>query len=347
MSVPASHIVRRRLGIAARRLDTVDPNRAIGGLLDRSFPLPVGDPRYGDNALCPGDLAIQPSFSELDKDSLRLALEPLGPQAPPLSRRNETSREVRRLVSACYGNDALRWFDCRSEPWRGSMIDGNAKFGAWFGASFGRDEPRQVKAYYEMNAAQIGSLPHNLQHAARVAMKMLPQLEPLFVAIGCGPRGGAMRVYFYHRGPLRLLDLEPLMHRLGIGHQLPSLLTCLGLITGGRFVLDGPIISLRDTRKGIEMKLELLLGSFPDPPSQMHGLIQMFLAERPRSQQALRHWLRAMTPDEHTSPGDMSVIGVRVRPELGARLNIYFRPQGYDQPPSAITRGPVMHRAMA
>ncbi|WP_428267249.1 hypothetical protein [Haliangium sp.] len=347
MRVPASRIVRRRLGIAARRLDTMDPSQAIGDLIDRSFPLPAGDPRYGDNSLAPGDLAIQPSFSELDKDNLRLALEPLGPRVTPLARRNETSREVRRLVSACYGGDALRWYDRRSEDWRGSAIDGRAKFGAWFGASFGKGEPRQIKAYYEMNPAQINSLPHNLQHAARVAMRMLPQLEPLFVSIGCGPRGGAMRVYFYHRGPLRLLELEPLMHRLGIGHQLPSLLTCLGLITGGRFVLDGPVLSLRDTRRGIEMKLEILLGTFPDPPQQMHGLIQMFLAQRPRSQHALRSWLRAMTPDDYTSPGDMSVVGVRVRPELGARLNIYFRPAGYDQPPSAPTRGPVAHRALA
>lgn len=348
MHIPASQIVRRRLGIAARRLDTMDPTPLIGGLLDRSFELPAGDPRYQENALTPGSFPLEHSFSELDRRSLRLSLQPLGPQATPLSRRNETSREVRRLVDAAYGRDALHWFDRRSEPWRGSTIDGRAQFGGWFGASFGRSGPGQLKAYYEMTPDQVEALPANLQHAARVAMQMLPGLVPIFTSVACSPRAGAMRIYFFHRGDLRLLDMEPLMHRLGVGHQLPGMLTALGLILGGRFTLpDGSVVlSLRDTRKGLEMKLEVLLGGFPDPPRQMHGLIQMHLAQRPESQRALRHWMQAMTPDEYPSPGPMSVVGVRIRPELGARLNIYFRPVGYERPPSMNHRGVPVRRAL-
>jgi hypothetical protein len=348
MREPASKLIRRRLGVAARRLDTLDPNAVVGPLIDRSFHLPIGDSRYGDNSLMPGSLPLEHSFSELDKRSLRMAMEPLGPDATPLARRNEASREVRRLVNQAYGGEALRWFDRRSEAWRGSAIDGSARFGGWFGASFGRQGMRQVKAYYEMTPDQIDALPPNLQHAARVAMRMVPGLVPIFSSVACGPRAGAIRIYFFHRGNLRLLDLEPMMHRLGVGHQLSSLLTALGLILGGRFELpDGStVVSLRDTQKGIEMKLEILLAGFPDPPRQMHGLIQMHLAQRPNSQQALRYWLQAMTPDEYSSPGDISVIGVRVRPELGARLNIYFRPVGYDRPPSSVSRGGMAPRPL-
>ena len=51
------------------------------------------------------------------------------------------------------------------------------------------------------------------------------------------PAAARSGVYFFHRGELRLLALEPLMNRLGIGHQLPSLLAAVGVILGGRFVL--------------------------------------------------------------------------------------------------------------
>ena len=33
-----------------------------------------------------------------------------------------------------------------------------------------------------------------------------------------------------------------------------------------------------------------------------------------------------MTPDDESGPGDMSVVGVKVNPQMPARLAIYFRP---------------------
>ncbi|MEM7307051.1 MAG: hypothetical protein AAF682_10300 [Planctomycetota bacterium] len=333
---PAATAVRRRLSIASRRLGTSDPSAAIGGLLDRTFELPLGDPRYGNNALVPGSMPLEHSFSEVAGQSLRLDLEPLGPGAAPISRRNEANREMRRLVQQSFGKRALDWFDERSEPWRGADLAGNASFGAFFGAGFDGRGLQEAKVYYELGPGQLEELPPNLRHATRTAMASLPGLQPLFVSVGCGRARGSQRVYFTHRGDLRLLELEPLMNRLGIGRQLPSLLTSIGLVLGGRFVLpEGAVVlGLRDTSKGMEMKLEILLSGVSDPPREMHGLIKMHLAQRPESHRAFQQWFQAMTPDEFANPGDISVVSARVTPAAGARLSVYFRPVGYDAAPS-------------
>jgi hypothetical protein len=235
-------------------------------------------------------------------------------------------------VSQNYGRGALEWFDRQSEPWRASHIHGDAKFGAWFGAGFDESGLQECKAYYELGPGQLDALPPNLLHATRVATACLPGLVPIFVSVACGRSQGAVRVHFYHRGDLRLLDLEPLMNRLGIGHQLPSMLTAVGLILGGRFVLaEGSVIlGLRDTTRGLELKLDILIPGVADPPREMHGLIQMLLAERPENARALHNWLQAMTPDTADSAGDICVVSVRVNPAMGGRLTLYFRPVGYD-----------------
>jgi len=247
---------------------------------------------------------------------------------------------MRRAVNMCFGRNALQWFDQRSEPFRGGQLSGKARFGAWFGAGFDENGMSESKVYYELEPGQLGDLPPNLQHAAQVAMACLPGLTPIFTSIACGRGQGGQRIYLYHRGELRLLDLEPLMNRLGVGQQLPSILSALGLVLGGRFVLpDGSVIlGLRDTSKGIELKLDILLPYVPDPPEEMPELIQMLLSQRPDSERAFRQWTQAMTPDGYGGPGRISVVSARVRPNLGSRMTVYFRPVGYDQPPSREAR---------
>ncbi len=335
-NVRASEVARRRLTIASRRLGTHDPVQTIGAMLDRSFELPLGDPRYGENCLTPGHMPLEHSYSELMGSSLRLDLEPLGPSASPQARQQEAGREMRRIVNQSFGAPALKWFDSRSEAWRGSRIHGGARFGAWFGGAFDQGGVQEAKVYYELGPNQLDDLPANLQHASRVAMACLPGLTPIFTSIACGRAAGAQRVYFFHKGDLRLLDLEPLLNRLGIGQQLPSLLAATGVVLGGRFVLpEGSVIlGLRDTSKGMELKLDVLLGGVADPPQQLRELVNLTLAERPQSQRALQTWMQAMTPDDEKDPGDISVLSFRVRPEMGARLSIYLRPVGYDARPS-------------
>jgi hypothetical protein len=334
MSTPrAADVAKRRLTLAARRLGTTNPVDAIGALIDRSFDLPLGDPRYGKNELTPGTMALEHSFSEMAGQSLRLDLEPLGPHASPHSRQQEASREMRRLVQANFGRPALEWFDRRSEPWRGMGIHGNARFGAWFGMGADPSGLQEAKVYYELRPGELDGLPPNLQHAARVAMASLPSLVPIFTSIACGRRRGAQRLYFFHRGDLRLLDLEPLLHRLGVGHQLPSLLAAAGVVLGGRFILpEGSVIlGLRDTQKGIEMKLDVLVPGVPDPPQQMTGLLNLAMSDRPQSQRLLQQWLQAMTPDDEDGPGRISVVSFRVQPRLSTRCSLYIRPNGYTQ----------------
>lgn len=332
-TLPAAAVAKRRLTMASRRLGTKNPAEAIGGLLDRSFALPLGDPRYGENELTPGHFPLEHSFSEVSTNALRLDLEPLGPGATPMSRQQETSREVRRLVGQNFGHSALRWFDDRSEPWRRTSPRAGDRFGAWFGMGVDPYGLQEAKAYYELRDGDVTNLPPNLQYAARVAMDSLPGLIPIFTSIACHRRHGSQRLYFFHQGDLRLLDLEPLLNRLGIGRQLPNLLAAVGVVLGGRFVLpEGSVIlGLRDTDKGMELKLDVLLAGMPDPPPQMYDLLNMVMAERPHSQTELRRWVQAMTPDELDGPGHISVVSFRVREEVPTRCSIYLRPSGYTQ----------------
>ncbi len=351
--IRAADVAKRRLSIAARRLGAVDPVPAIGDLLDRSFDLPLGDPRYGANELTPGSFPLEHSFSEVASDALRLDFEPLGPRSSPLAKQQEASREMRRLVQTNFGTPALSWFDERSEPWRRSHLSGAARFGAWFGMATDPAGLQEAKVYYELRPGDLECLPANLQHAGRVAMATLPGLVPIFTSIACGRKRGAQRLYFFHRGELRLLDLGPLLQQLGIGGQLPSLLAATGVVLGGRFVLpDGSvIIGLRDTTRGIELKLDVMIAAFPDPPTQMYDLMRLAMSERPSSLRALSHWAQALTPDDAEGPGSISVASFRVQPESGLRCSIYVRPNGYEQvgrraqPPGAgrgHTERPVM-----
>jgi hypothetical protein len=329
----ASELAKRRLSMASRRLGTKNPVGAIGGLLERSFHLPLHDPRYGNNLLTPGKFPLEHSFSEVAGNALRLDMQPLGPEATPHSRQQEASREMRRLTAQNYGREALHWFDQRSERWRSGMSHGDSRFGAWFGLATDAYGLQECKVYYEMRESDIENLPPNLKQATHIAMAILPGLVPIFTSIACGRNRGAQRIYFFHRGDLRLLDLEPLLNQLGIGKQLPSLLAATGVIFGGRFVLPegSVIIGLRDTHKGFEMKLDVLVAGLPDPPQQMYQLLNMVLSERPSAQTNLQRWVQAMTPDDLAYPGEIGVISVRVMQDTPARCSLYLRPSGYEQ----------------
>ena len=340
----ASDLTKRRFELASRRLGTKNPAEAIGGLLDRSFHLPAGDPRYGNNLLTPGKFPLEHSYSEVAGNAFRLDMQPLGPEATPHARQQEASREMRRLTQQNYGAQALNWFDQRSERWRAGMSHGDSRFGAWFGMATDSHGLQECKVYYEMRENDIDALPPTLKHAARISMQMMPSLVPIFTSIACGRNRGAQRVYFFNQGDLRLLDLEPLLNQLGIGKQLPSLLAAAGVIFGGRFILPegSVIIGLRDTSKGIEMKLDVLVAGMPDPPQQMYQLLNMVLAERPSSQMGLQRWVQAMTPDHADNPGEIGVISIRVLQDTPARCSLYLRPSGYDQM-GRLSDGPGSH----
>src|SRR5260370_38092211 len=98
-----STLVRKRLGDAARALWVTDPSQYVGGLLERTFWLPAGDPKYADNALSPGAVPCEPRFSEETPRVLQFTIEPLAPGTSPVSRRGAATRGRRRPVNPHFG----------------------------------------------------------------------------------------------------------------------------------------------------------------------------------------------------------------------------------------------------
>jgi hypothetical protein len=327
-----SEVVKGRIQTAAQSLGASSPVGYVGRLLDDTFALPPGHPAYANNYLAPRAVPFESSFSEQEPGVLRFTIEPLGPRSSPGSRRDESTREMRRLVGSIFGHDALRWFDEHSEEWRGMNGFSRLRFGAWFGAGTDHDGLHSSKVYYELLPGQLEALPPALAGIARVAMETLPQLTPLFTTIVCRRHIGNQRLTFGHRGPLQLTDLQPLMQRLGLAHQLPSLMQVVGLALGGRFDLpeNGVLLGLADTPDGPELKLEILLGMLPDLPPSFLNLLALGLAERPRHLSALKGWIEAFTPPSDDTPGDFSVMSVRVTPVLPARVSLYLRPVELD-----------------
>jgi hypothetical protein len=323
----ASH-VKQSLAQASRALGVRDPLPIMGPLIERTFYRPDDDLAYADNQLTPGAVPFEPSFSESEPDTLRFTIEPLGPGASPVARRDEATREMRRLISPFFGRDALHWFDARSEEWRGFGGLGWMNYGAWFGSAFDEDGLFAAKIYYELVPAQIDALAPRLARLTRMVMTEMPTLSPIFTSIGCKKDAASQRVTFLHKGPLALTALGPLMNRLGIGHQLPSLMRVVGVALGGRFELPngGVLVGMRDTSEGVEMKLEILLAAVPDLPARFLDLLRLGLAERPRQVAALERWLSAFGVDDASEQGHFSVLSVRVTPTSPARISLYVRP---------------------
>ncbi|MEM6252895.1 MAG: hypothetical protein AAF821_08230 [Cyanobacteria bacterium P01_D01_bin.156] len=324
----AANAIKYRVQQAAETIGASNPLPYVGGLLDRSFQLPVGDQKYAQNTLAPGTIPFEPSFSAREPKTLRFVIEPLGPGVLPVSRRDESTREMRRLVNSQFGPEALHWFDQSSEEWRSLFGNPTLTYGAWFGNSYDRDGLHSSKVYYEIHPNQINSLPSALQQLARTAQSYLPDLVPIFTTISCQRNSGRQRLTFLHWKPVRLSELNPLMTHLGLEHQMSAVMQVFGLSLGGRFSLPARslFIGLAGSLKDPEVKLEVALGMLPDFPPEFLKLLTLGLAERPRELQSLQRWLQAFTPDTHGWPGQFSVLSVIITPHNPAKVSLYLRP---------------------
>src|SRR6185295_7470856 len=139
----------------------------------------------GANSLVPGAAPLEPSFSELEPKVLRFTVEPLGPFAGAVDRRDESTREMRRLVRDFFGRDALHWFDEQSEEWRDSGSGSRLQYGAFFGSSYDHDGLYSSKVYYETQPNQLSALPPALLALVATALRAMPNLVPLFTSIAC------------------------------------------------------------------------------------------------------------------------------------------------------------------
>jgi len=343
VTTPLAVSVAQRLRRAARKLNTADPTRIIQPLLTKTFALPAGDPRYASNSLIPGAAPLEPSYSELEPRFLRFTLEPLGPTAGPVERRDETTREMRRLVRDFMGRDAVHWFDEASEEWRDSGTGSRLHYGAFFGTSYDSDGLSSSKVYYETTPNQITALPPALFRLVTTAMSTMPNLAPLFTSIACRRHHGSQRMTFLHRGVLRLLDLAPLLDQLGLSGQLAGLMQTVGLALGGRFELpdNSVLIALEDGEHGPEFELYVLLGMVPDVPRNFLDLLAMGLTERPRELNAMIRWLGAFTPESGDWPGNFSILSVRTSPHGSPRVSLYLRPVGFEIPVQAGEQQPA------
>jgi len=219
-----SDVMLGLLGRAAERLDVADPRPFVGRIFQRSFSLPADDDRYARNILTPGAAPLEPSFSEEEPNKLRFTMEPLPLDASPHERTLESSREMRNLVGPLFGPEALRWFDARSEEWRGVTSPPGIRYGAFFGTSYDRNGLSASKVYYEMTPNQIHVLPPTLAKLAWRAMQIMPRLIPIFTSITCSRNSGRQRITFAHVGALSLNNLLPLMRAIGIERQHPKLM---------------------------------------------------------------------------------------------------------------------------
>jgi len=335
--------VSHRLKTAARALNTADPTDVIQPLINRTFALPAGDPRYAANSLVPGAAPLEPSYSELEPRVLRFTLEPLGPSAGPMDRRDESTREMRRLVRDFFGHDAVHWFDEASEEWRDSGSGSRLHYGAFFGTSYDSDGLAASKVYYETTPNQLTALPPDLMRVIAVALQSLPNLTPLFTSITCRREIGTQRMTFLHRGVLRMMDLAPLLTRVGLADQLSGLMQTFGLALGGRFELpdNSVLIAIESGPHGPEVELYVLLGMVPDVPHNFLDLLAMGLTERPRQLNAMLKWLGAFTPENGDWPGNFSVLSARTSRRGGPRVSLYLRPMEFEIAGSAVEQKPA------
>ena len=328
---PLSEKVTQRLAQAARALGAADPTPPLADLIGRTFPMPAGDQRYARNALTPMAAPFEPSFSEMQPAKLRFTIEPLPPQASGTDRRDEATREMRRLVGAFLGRDTLRWFDERSEPYRG-FGSGGLDYGAFFGASTDRDGLYASKVYYETTPEQVTQLPPGLLEVVATAQRLLPGLRPLFTTISAQREMGGQRLTFLYPDPLKLADLGPLLDALGMGERLPGIMQILGLVLGGRFELPAgsALIAFGLGHHGPEIEIYVQLARIPDLPPEFLSLLTLGMSERPRELAALSRWMDAFTPDDEVWPGRFSILSVRAGVNHPARISLYLRPAEFE-----------------
>jgi hypothetical protein len=314
---------RELLTRASQVLRTANPLEAgLGPLVDDALSLEPGHPAYRRH---PEPFASR--FSELAARNLAFTLEPGGPVATADYRIDEGTDAIRRLVRRHMGPEAERWLMARSEEARGSGY-GASSWGASIGASFDDSGLSDALVSYEWGPMLMDSLPAPLYRLARAAMELLPGLRPAFSTINIGRRTGSQQITFEMTNALQLGALEPLMSEFRLGHHHRSLMSACAFVLGARFVLppETTTLTLRPTKTGLELRLDIDLDRLPDVPEPLAPLLQMQMAERPNSVRQWRRWMAAFTHDRYDRPGSFSVLSIVVRPDVPARIALHLRP---------------------
>lgn len=309
------------LHTASQKLHTANPVQMLGNVIEDAMPLPVGDAAYQDQKL------LEPTFSETAARNLQFSMETGGPGATMNDRIGSATQVIRWMVDNGFGPKALYWLDGNIEPARRHGYQ-TRNWGAWIGSGFDHHGMNEATITYGWGDGLTDALPTELYQMARIALDSLPGLQPALLTVRCGRSSGSQQLTLAVDYPLPLANLQPMMEHLGLGHQHASLTNTMAFLLGTRFVLPPgtTTITLIPTRMGCEMRLDVNLDALPDPPPQLLSLLHMQMTERPRSLRHLEQWLTALTPDGYYGPGSVTVLSVRVRSDMPARVALYLRP---------------------
>ncbi|WP_367325935.1 hypothetical protein [Streptomyces sp. HUAS ZL42] len=307
---------KRLLSSASRILRTADPVEQLAPFIDESLHLPPGAAEYRRPH------AFETHFSERTPRRLELGMTMGDPEATVLDRVGGATRAMRLITGRNFGPQAVRWLDGRTEALRTDHGD------AWVTSGFDRDGVQEAQVTYSWGPQTTDALARQIHDTVQAAMDAMPSLRPALTTVRCARTFGSQEVSFRVEGALRLSELRPLMDRLGLGDQHTRVVNALAFVLGARFTLppDTALISLRPTRAGMEMRLDVDLEGIPDVPANVSSLLQLQLVERPQSLAALEQWVVAMTPQSNLSPGSLSVLSVTARPHGGPCLALDMRP---------------------
>ncbi len=317
---PASARATALLHGASQRLGTAEPSRTLDRIVHDALHLPPG------NVYAHGGVFDLP-FSETQR-GLGFRMAAAGPLGDAETQREAATRAMHDVVRESFGRDAAAWMDRRAGETAGPGTARHGGWGARFSSRLDRDGVTEATVAYEWGPQMMEALPGPLYGMARLAMEALPGLRPAFGTVHCGRSSGTQQLAFEMEDALPLLELKPLMDRLGLGHQHAGLMSTCAFLLGARFTLPPrtAMVTLRPVRLGVELRLDVNLDALVDVPPQLFSLLRMQLTERPTSRRDMERWLTALTPTGYDGPGRPSVLSVQVRPEMAARVSLFLRP---------------------
>ncbi len=321
----AADAAKALLHNASRRLLTTDPTshhdvvNALDQSLDWDLNANVNNSVYRD---------FEPNFSETTANNLSFQINPGGSYISPQDKKVISTGVMQNLVGHNFGPSALKWLNGRTESMRCRNNRTGNGAGCLFSLSMDRSGLSEAAVSYDWSPDVLDSLPAPVFELNRIAMENLSGITPFYTTIRCGRHSGRQQISFDIERSLPLAGLEPLMNALGLGHRHGGLVSLTSFILGARFTLPPrtSVLTLLNTRSGIEMRLDINLDALPDTPTQLLPLLRLPMTERPKSLQAMDRWMTALTPDGYYGPGNVSVLSIRVRKDIPARVALYLRP---------------------
>ncbi len=260
-------------------------------------------------------------------------MEPLGHGANHADQKDLATAATRSVIAADMGAEAANWFDARTEPFRARHTSFNTAFGANFATAVDGHGVVEASATYGWGPDMTSHFPDTIIQMVNIAQQALPVLVPFYTTIRCGRAAGGQQITFDISREISFEDLKPLMLAFGL-EQRHGGLTTLGAYTlGARYKLPARSSTLTLLRSGdkIEMRLDINLDALPDAPQVLLPLLRLPMGERPTSQASFDRWLTALTPDGYNGPGSVTVLSIRVRSDMPARLAVFLRPIGFEQ----------------